>query len=287
MAKPDVSILISTHDRLPLWRRTLWFIARFPPPLPYELVVVDDNSEEDVLGELKKYSSVIPWKFARFDQEKYERATNQKKFFNNPAATTNLAFTLSEGNLIIQQGQEVIATSGCYASLVDEAPRSGFYLCFSQTFDVPKQILGLLNDDGSNMTWAVAAACERWPLQTEAYRSDVTNYVSLTPRSLWEEIGGYDERYYQGISAEDSDFVRRARATGRCPTVISRGVSLHQSHGGRTAYYWPEPGVITRERFDEGCRINRAVYDSWDGSHANPQAWPLGLGLGEFLTNTR
>jgi hypothetical protein len=114
----------------------------------------------------------------------------------------------------------------------------------------------------------------------------VTNYISLAPRALWEALRGYDERYYGGISAEDSDFVRRARKLPGFAQVVSEGVSLHQYHSGKTCYYSPPPSVITKERWAEGVAINHAIYHAWDGASRNPQKWPWGqLGTGEVITN--
>jgi predicted glycosyltransferase involved in capsule biosynthesis len=160
-------------------------------------------------------------------------------------------------------------------------------MVMSTTYDVPRQELDKLDRYGTNLNDAFVRACHEWPLQSKAYRSDVTNYISLVPRQLWETLGGYDERYYAGISAEDSDFVRRARKLPEFKQVISEGVSLHQSHNGKTCYYNPPPSVITQARWDELVAMNHAVYRLWDEkSFKNQQKWPWGtLGIGEVITN--
>jgi glycosyltransferase involved in cell wall biosynthesis len=284
----DCSILISSFNRLPLFRRTLWSIATRPPSIPFEVVVCDDGSTEDTLGELKKFSSRFAWKFIRFSSIEFEAATGLKKFFNCPAATNNVAFRHASGNLIFQQGNEVIAWADVYNRLIQEMGEASEPLVMSTTYDLPHNILDRLDEYGSNLNESMVREAWRWPLQSIHYRSDVTNYISLAPRSLWERIGGYDERYFGGICAEDSDFVRRARALDGFKQVISEGVSLHQNHFGKSCYQNPKPTVITRERFEEGCRINRAIYDLWDGSPNNPQQWPIGeYGVGEVITNMR
>lgn len=282
-----LSILISSYNRIKLFRRALWSIANRPPSCDFEVIVVDDNSTEDTLGEIKKYSSRFPWKFIRFRPDLFEEATGLKKYFNNSSPTNNIAFKASSGELIAQQGNEIIAWSDVYDRLIEATPECPpAYIVFSTTYDVPQQILDLLDDYGTNFRQAYVHFCSQWPLQSKSYRSDVTNYISLTPRTVWEAIGGYDERYYAGISAEDSDFVRRARCLEGFKTIISDGVSLHQSHQGKTAYYNPPPSVITSEAWDEGVKINHAVYNSWDGTQHNRQPWPWGtFGAGEVFTN--
>lgn len=293
MTKPAVSIVLSSHNRLPLYRRTLWSIAARGPSVPYELVVCDDNSDQEVLGETRLYAAKFPWKFCRFEAAAFEAATGLRKFLNNPCATNNVAARLAEGEALFQQGNEVIATPRCYDSMLaagrELSERTAFWMVMSTTYDVPPQLLERLDSFGTNLTPKFVEACSPWPLQSRSYRSDVTNYISLVPRALWEEIGGYDERYYAGISAEDSDFVRRARALPSFEMrVVDDAVSLHQAHGGKTRYYDPPASYCTQERWKEGAAINRRVYDAWDQTHHNRQGWDWGtLGLGEVISNVR
>lgn len=284
--KPQVSIIISSHNRLPLFRRSIWATARRIPKLPTEVIVVDDGSTEDVLGELRLYSSIFAWKFIRFDREAFEKQTGLKKFLNNPCATNNIGFKASQGEIIIQQGNEVIPWEGCYDKLIADAPDAATWMVMSTTYDLPKQYLDLLDEYGANLTPGLVKACERWPLQSWSYPSDVTNYVSAASRATWEALRGYDERYYGGISAEDSDFVRRGRCLPGFKQAISFAVSLHQFHNGKTTYYDPPPSVITKERWNEGVAINHAVYHSWDETARNPTKWAWGeLGVGEVITS--
>jgi hypothetical protein len=265
------------------------------------VVVVDDGSDEDVLGELRTYSSRFPWKFIRFNADEFETKTGLKKFLNNPCVTNNIGFQHAEGDLIFQQGNEVIPWEGCYDQMIADAPIYGsppvetpgwespaaYWMVMSTTYDMPQQYLNLLDPYGQNLRQQYLEDLVRWPLQSKEYRSDVTNYISLAPRALWAILKGYDERYYGGISAEDSDFVRRARKLPGFKQVISEGISLHQYHKGKTCYYNPPPSVITQERWDEGVAINHAIFHSWDGTYRNRQKWPWGeFGVGEVITNT-
>ncbi len=269
------SIIISSYNRLPLLKRTLYSIEKNPPGCEYEVVVVDDGSTDDILSELKKRNFL--WKFIEVDTEFFTLETGVKKFFNCPALTNNIGYRYSDprSDLIFLQGNEVIAREGCYNNLIKEYENSknDKNIIVSTTFDLSKNCVEKLDEYGTNLTHV---ATRNWPLQSKSYRSDVTNYISLCSKKLWEEIKGYDERYLGGISSEDSDFVRRCRKAGGNTVVSDSAISYHQYHGGKTCYYEPNPSVITKERFAEGVKHNHFIYHNWTGEAENPQIWPWG-----------
>lgn len=281
------SIVISSHERLPLLRRTLWAIANRPPSCPFEVILVDDNSQADILGELRKYRVSFPWKFIQFDAAEFTARTGLTKFWNNSCPTNNIGWKYAEGDTIFLQGNEVLPVDDCYDRMLSHLNKVGeLDLVFSTTFDMGPHVLEKLDEYGRNLSKAHVEACFDRPLHSEFYRSDVTNYISVSRKGLWDKIGGYDERYFAGISRDDSDFVRRARAAGCKTHICDQAVSLHQFHRGKTMYYNPPPSSITQERFEQGCAINRLVYESWDDSHTNPTPWPVGTyGIKSIITS--
>lgn len=289
-SEPKVSILISTYNRLSLWRRTLWALAKYPPGVPYEVIVVDDGSTEDVLGELRLYSSQFWWTFVRLDMAEFTSKTGIAKFFNNPSLSFNVAARLARSNVFVQQGNEILTRPGTYNQLLQAIPAEEDYLVFSTTYDMPSHILQRLDYYGSNLDEGLVQACRRWPLATPYFHADVTNYISVCSRALFEKLGGYNERYVGGIGKEDSDFVRRCRAIpdwtdDKCMRR-TEFVSLHQSHGGRTRFYAPDPTVVTEDKWSEGECRSKAVWDTWDGNFRNGQSWEFGrIGVGDVFSN--
>lgn len=281
---PSCSILISSRDRLPLFRRVLWNLSRRHPSIPFELVIADDGSTEDVLGEVRRYNS-FPWTFVRVDMSLFEKQAGVKKFFNSPSLTNNCAFAHARGDKIFLQGNEVIPVGDAYDRLLDDAPGSPYFLVVSTTYDLDRAGVLALDEYGTTVERLVES-CRHRPLQDKSYRSDVTNYLSLTSRATWEALGGYDERYLAGISADDSCWVRRARVLPGFEMVVSEAVSIHQDHGGWNLYRGARPTTISRDRQLEGQSINRAIFDSWDGTPRNPQPWPPGTyGVVEVIRN--
>lgn len=287
MTKPNLSILISSHNRLGLLRRTLWSLTYRPPNVAFEVVVADDGSEDDILSLLRdEFASCFPWVFVRVNVPEFEAATGVKRYFNNPALTNNIAFRHSRGDLVALMGNEIIVWKKCFDRLLADIPQEEDWLRFSTTYDLGQRWLDRLDMYGANLSDHIGKQAEVSPLHSQHYRSDVTNYLSVSPRSVWERLGGYDERYLGGISSDDSDFVRRARTLGVRTSIVTDAITFHQYHQGKTMYYDPPPEVITRECWDEGVRRNHAIYHAWNGSHHNPQPWPWGtFGVVEVINN--
>jgi glycosyltransferase involved in cell wall biosynthesis len=273
---------------LPLFKRGLFSLVKCPPPCPFEVVIADDGSADDILGMVRETLAGVPWTFVRLDKGAFERETGVRPYYNCPAWSNNVAFRHSRGEAAALQGNDIIVRRGVYDGLLRRmAEREGEGkrpLILSSCYDMPRHLLARLTEDGDNLTDTLVRACEEWPLQSVHLQCLVTNYVSVCPRSLWEEVGGYNEEYLRGVSCEDSDFVRRVRAVPGGLVEISEGTVVHQNHGGKSRYQEPLPSVISRGTFYEGCRINRALYDGWDGSPKNTQPWEWGkVGVVEVI----
>lgn len=286
--KSIISILISSYNRLKLFKRTLFSIVKNKPLFPFELVIADDGSTQDILSELHQFDKLLRWKFIKVDTEEFTKRTGLVKFHNNPALTNNIAFKHSEGEYIFTMGNEVIAYANAFNQMLDTVStlKHNNYLILSKTYDVPQEVLNELDEYGSNLTEPMVWYCRKWPLADQDYKSDVTNYLSLTSRQVWLDIKGYDERYCGGIACEDSDWVRRFRTLPNAEIIRCNSISLHQFHGGRTRYYSPVERGMNETKWDEGLQKNRKIYHEWNGQTKNPQAWEYGLyGVKEVITN--
>lgn len=284
----DVSILISSYNREALLKRTLFSIAQNRPQLSFEVIVADDGSTDKLVDLLSIFNSAFPWKFISVDMAKFSQETGITKYHNNPSLTNNTAFVNSSGRYVFLMGNECIAWKNAFNIMISEADQANSenYLVLSNTYDLPQNILNILDDYGANLTANMVKYCQKWPLADKHYCSDVTNYLSLASRNLWEKLNGYDERYLAGIACEDSDFVRRARLTRNFQLVRGQAISLHQFHNGKTIYYEPTERDMNPERWNRGVEINRVVYNEWDNQTVfNQQPWSIGKYVKEVISN--
>lgn len=274
--QPKLSILISSYERPHLFKRCLYSIATSVIEVPFEVIVCDDGSQSDIGALLRKFSVQFPWKLIHVDSSVIEDKMWQKRYYNNPAFTNNVAFKHASGDLIALMGNEVIAWKDCFNQMLSEVPTNNEpFNIFSKTYDIPQNVLDGVDVFGQHINEAhIQNHCAKFPLQDETYQSDVTNYLSLSSRFVWERLEGYDERFLFGIACEDSDWVRRCRTLPGYKHILSKGVSLHQYHGGMTKYY--QPTTIDMVKWNKGLSINRKVYDAWDGKAKNSQPWKWG-----------
>lgn len=158
-----------------------------------EMIIVDDCSEDPFLEMLKlSLKHVKPW----FTVRAFE--TNQR--MTNPCKPLNIAVKKSKGDIIILNAMDVVPVTDVLPVIHKahkEAPN--LYL-------MPKLYM-----DMCCVEWQETCAC-----------------VSMT-RKMYEELGGWDERY-KCIGMEDLDFLWRVKESGyivkRDPSMVYMHISV-------------------------------------------------------------
>lgn len=225
--KIKVSVVISLYNRREILDRTLWFYSKQTlPKNEFELVIVDDKSSEDILGICKEYSSTCGLNFNYILVDKTKGIIPPKSF--NQALTNNIGFKKSRGSVIVITGPETIqketnlekswimANEGYCVygdiyrssqSFIDEI-KKGLWktLSFSDLIKIP----GAMQEKGQlgGFWWY---------------------YVAVRKEHLMN-INGVDERYMNGITAEDDNFAFRMDLSG-VPLIRNHNIiGIHQDH---------------------------------------------------------
>lgn len=266
-----LSILIGSYNRLELFRRTLYAVSVRPPSIPFELIVVDDGSTEDIVGELRKYQ--YSWKFISLDMGRFYAQTGYTKYYNSPCVSYQIGYQHAEGDLIGQMGNEIIPIDQCFDWLISDLPKVEYAWSVSKTYDLRGGALKRLDKYGSNVDYFTLSQSLPYVLSNE---NNVPNYLSIFTRPVWEITKGYDWRYLAGVGAEDSDFIRRCFAIPGFKYCRSQAVGLHQFHGGASHLGPSIPLGVDKDWFLKGVAINRKLYESWDGKVELAVNWPLG-----------
>jgi glycosyltransferase involved in cell wall biosynthesis len=87
------SVVIATFNKAPFLRRTLNSIISQRVPFDYEIIVVDDGSTDDT----KEVCNEFPVRYVYLDRPGYL----------NPGPARNVGYRLAEGDIIINQSDEV------------------------------------------------------------------------------------------------------------------------------------------------------------------------------------
>ena len=192
------SVIILTHNQLPYTQQCLESV-RLHTQAPYELILVDNGSQDGTVEYLRQQNDV----------QLIENADNR----GFPIAC-NQGIRAARGEQLLLLNNDIVVTTGwlerMLAALTSDAsvglvgPSSNF-VSGSQQIEVPYRDLGML--DGFAWEWSKTHAGQR--CETDR----LVGFCLLFRQALVQEIGLLDERFGLG-TYEDDDFCRRACQAG-------------------------------------------------------------------------
>jgi GT2 family glycosyltransferase len=225
-----VSILLVTYRCRDVARACLASIEETAPGVDYEVVVLDNASED---GTVEMVASEFPW--ARLV------ASPQNLGF---AAGVNRAAAEASGEFLLLLNPDTVVHEGAVESLVAFArahPEHGVY--GGRTLDPD----GRVNPGscwGAPSLWSLVCFATAlstafkgnrvfdpeslggWQRDSVRRVDIVTGCLLLVRRGLWEELGGFDSRFF--MYGEDADLALRARALGYRPAITPDSVVTHE-----------------------------------------------------------
>jgi GT2 family glycosyltransferase len=253
-ASPLVSIVLPVHNQ---WEHTLWCLRSIVAnsgDVPYEVIVADDASTDATQD--------IETRVANVRVVRRSGAAGPLGFLKN----CNAAAGAAAGKYLLFLNNDTLVKQGWLQALVDVAEsdeRVGLAGCKLLFPDGTLQEAGgIIWRDASGNNYGRGQA----PGRPEFNYVRETDYVSgaamLVRRSLWDEIGGFDERFAPAYY-EDADLAFEARRRGyrvvyqpaaevvhfegvSHGTQIDRGIKQHQAiNQRRFAQKWQ--GVLERD----------------------------------------
>lgn len=219
---PAVSVVIPTYNRSETVCDCVESVLA-QKDAELEVVVVDDCSQEDVRGALKK----------RFGGDPRVRCVRNSRNML-VAASRNAGAEASSGGYLLFLDNDNILEPGAVAQML---------ACFGRHPDA-----GLVaplsvhqRGDGGGMIWTLGSDFNRWTSQPRDTHPDMTldrlppepvdwptTYspnAFMVPRNVFDEVGGFDVGY--GMMFEESDFGWRIVETGRSAWITSRARTKH------------------------------------------------------------
>lgn len=241
---PQVSVVIVTHNSLPVLTGCLYALARAIAKTPYELIVVDNASHDQSIAEVTRQfpharviSNTVNVGFGRACNHGAEGAVGEYLLFLNPDVELDedaIAVLLIE----IQAHPEAGLLSGrlrnpdgTFQATCRRFPSMG-----NMVFSRGSALSGLLSSPDSRRD---RYTLPDFPDTTEV--PAVATTMTLVRRALFAEAGGFDKRFFMFM--EDTDLSLRLHQLGyRNLFTPSAGGVHHWGKGARAgrvqrAYY--------------------------------------------------
>ena len=212
------SIILTVHNRDMLTLTNTFSQLSKQDLTEAEIIVVDDGSTEDYT-DLKEMFSAMPIRWLRADTVKDRPETYHIKGHNNPAHVNNLALKSAEGDNIFWLSSDTMLPPHALSRARVWMEQGAIWTCNVMDTDTGNYFLG--PDRIFPMCWALASS-----------------------RAAVDAVGGFDEKYLEGMGYEDNDFVGALfRHVGKL-VVDGSVIALHQSH----ADTWMSDSGVGREK---------------------------------------
>lgn len=224
MTAPLVSIAMAYRDRKSQFARTLQSIAASTMARDVEVVVADDASRPEERLEDLVPACPFPLRVIRLEPE--------TRWWVNPCVPFNRAITACSGELLIIQNPECLHLGDV---LADAAARVGptdyvTYGCYSLDRETTES-LGAGRD--------LVTPFHRRPVGAEGelgwynhsrFRPVAYHFCAAVRRARMAELGGFDERFAQGVGFDDDELLARVGRLGLRVAIVDDPCVLHQWH---------------------------------------------------------
>lgn len=219
---PLVSIIIPTLNHCTDVVACLESIVVSNPSTPYEVIVVDDGSDEK---EIALLSDVPNLRFVRLD-------TNQ-----GFAAATTAGINLSQAEYIIFLNNDTVVLHDWLDQLVKTVESSHqIGLVGSKILRedlLVQEVGGSVSRNGYAFQNGNGQEIQHWNLQLPREVDYCSAASLLIRRSVWDQVGGFDPRFLPAYY-EDTDLCFQARKNGFSTLCNPRSLVVHRegaSHG--------------------------------------------------------
>jgi N-acetylglucosaminyl-diphospho-decaprenol L-rhamnosyltransferase len=228
--KPDVAVLIVTYNSERQIAECLRSVAAGAPGLRQEIIVLDNESTDGTVALVRD----------QFPDVKLITPGRNLGF----AAGVNLAAQQTEAEYILLLNPDTVILDGATETVVNFARqhrRHGLYggrtlkpdgsLEPSSCWGLPTLWSTFLFATGLSTLaprhrWLDPESLGRWPRDTVREVGVITGCFLLAHRDVWEQLRGFDERYF--MYGEDVDLAIRAHRAGYRPVICPDARLIHE-----------------------------------------------------------
>ena len=271
-----LSVIYSNYNRSKLMRAGLTYLARQTMPKEqFEVVVVDDASEEDYGPVLEEFRGKLQMQWIRYDHTKHDiyvelNPDGKAKippedvplWYHTPAVSHNLGVRHSRGQVMCITQPELLLHPkalqlGFEAALA--ARRFVFGMPWQSERGFRKHFFEMVDRGEPMPPYDDLKARPDYRGAGGVSHPEFYYFLAFVHKTAIEAVGGVDEDYQRGVYAEDDDFRLRLSRAGWVQSVTEEIEGIHLNHedvdGGRHSR--------TSRRWREGTKVNR---DRWSGA---------------------
>jgi len=237
-----ISIVMAYYNRQILLDETIKSIkqSKFKD---WELIIVDDAS-------LTTVRCPEATKIIRIEQK--------DKWYHNPCIPYNMGFKEAKGDVVIIQNPECLHV-GDVLSYANANIEKGKYIsfgCYAVNRMQTKRIRQGIKPEIDDRMFAVGQKKrDDWNgwYNHPVHRPVAYHFCSVITKTDLKAIGGFDERYADGVAFDDDAFIRSIRRRGMNVEITTYPFVIHQFH---THFAYEEPAVWVPLH-----KINSDLYD--------------------------
>ncbi len=249
-----ISVVTAYYNRKKLFTRTLKSMLPYYGKIDFEVIVVDDGSDE--AERLEDLQTDYP--FLRVI-----RLEKQNKWYKNPCIPFNIGFEAVKGDKIIIQNPECYHF-GAILAYVDTHLKENEYLsfgCFSMDklntdddalFFDEKNIAKLIENNNRSFTTDGDLG---WYNHSK-FRPEAFHFCAAMMSTDLFDLGGFDERYAKGVGYDDDELIWRIKNKKMQIKFIDDQIVLHQNH-----YIAPDDLVEANKRRFESYKRNKLIFE--------------------------
>jgi GT2 family glycosyltransferase len=243
---PKISIIIVTYNQLAYTQLCVESILRNTSYPNYEIIIVDNGSTDGSLEYLQSMTA---------EDKKIVLVENQNNL--GFVKAINIGYHQSEGEYLILLNNDVIVTPGWVHRLVN-------HLKDNPTIGMVGPVTNSIGNEAKvSVTYQELEEINQFSvtrMMRHSGRSFELNvlalYCCMISRSLFERVGGLDERYEIGFF-EDDDLAMKIKKEG-FTLICAEDVFVHHFHGMTFK-------DLPSEKFDAIFNANLARFESkWD-----------------------
>lgn len=232
-----ISIVSAFFQRQDLWNRTLETIHKSSIK-DYEIILIDDASEIPLVC----------------DEAKIIRIEPKDKWYHNPCIPFNMGFKEATGDIIIIQNPECMHM-GDVLKYASENVHNGLYIsfgCYAINQDETRSLAKLKPITIGNYMFSTKHR-NGW-YNHPIHRPVGYHFCSAITREDLDKVGGFDERYANGVAFDDDAFIREVKRKGISVQITTNPYVIHQFH---THFSYDDPNV-----WKPLHAINQSLYGS-------------------------